>query len=129
MTRYDYIIVGAGIAGCSMAYFLSQHNKKILLLDRNRDFSQTASSAAGGFLSPLLGKPNKFKDLVAQALTFSFDFYKKNFPNELIHKGVLRIPKNEEDKEKFKTYIPYLDFEYSLKEQGCFFLLVLKLKP
>ena len=121
MTQYDYIIVGAGIAGCSIAYFLSQHNKNILLLDRNNDFSQTASSAAGGFLSPLLGKPNEFKELVTQALNFSFEFYKKNFPNELINKGVLRIPKNEEDKEKFKSYIPYIDFEYSLKEEGCFF--------
>ncbi len=121
MNKYDYIIVGAGIAGCSIAYFLSQHKKKILLLDRNADFSQTASSAAGGFLSPLLGKPNDFKDLVTQALNFSFNFYKKNFPDELINKGVLRIPKNEEDKEKFKEYIPYIDFEYSLKEEGCFF--------
>jgi glycine/D-amino acid oxidase-like deaminating enzyme len=121
MKKYDYIIVGAGIAGCSVAYFLSQHNKNILLLDRNKDFTQTASSAAGGFLSPLLGKPNEFKDLVTQALNFSFEFYKKNFPNELINKGVLRIPKNEEDKKKFQEYIPYIDFEYSLKEEGCFF--------
>lgn len=121
MNKYDYIIVGAGIAGCSIAYFLSQHNKKILLLDRNADFSQTASSAAGGFLSPLLGKPNDFKDLVTEALNYSFNFYKTHFSDELINKGVLRIPKNEEDKEKFKEYIPYIDFEYSLKEEGCFF--------
>lgn len=121
MKQYDYIIVGAGIAGCSIAYFLSQHNKNILLLDRNKDFSSTASSAAGGFLSPLLGKPNEFKDLVTTALNYSFNFYKTHFSDELINKGVLRIPKNDEDKEKFEEYIPYMDFEYELKEEGCFF--------
>jgi glycine/D-amino acid oxidase-like deaminating enzyme len=121
MTKFDYIIVGAGIAGCSIAYFLAQHNKKVLLLDRNTDFSQTASSAAGGFLSPLLGKPNDFKDLVTQALNYSFNFYTHNFPEEIINKGVLRIPKNKIDEEKFKEYIPYIDFEYTLTNQGCFF--------
>lgn len=121
MNKYDYIIVGAGIAGCSVAYFLSQNNKKVLLIDRNADFSQTASSAAGGFLSPLLGKPNEFKDLVTQALNYSFNFYKTHFSDELINKGVLRIPKNEIDEEKFKEYIPYMDFEYSLQDKGCFF--------
>lgn len=121
MKNYDYVIVGAGIAGCSVAYFLSLHNKKVLLIDRNKDFTQSASSAAGGFLSPLLGKPNDFKDLVTQALNYSFTFYKNHFPHELINKGVLRIPKNEEDAQKFKEYIPYIDFEYSLKEEGCFF--------
>ncbi|MFA7084574.1 MAG: FAD-dependent oxidoreductase, partial [Arcobacteraceae bacterium] len=90
MKKYDYIIVGAGIAGCCAAYFLTKNNKKVLLIDRNKDFSQSASSAAGGFLSPLLGKPNDFKDLVTQALNFSFNFYKKNFNDELINKGVLR---------------------------------------
>ncbi|MFA6789716.1 MAG: FAD-dependent oxidoreductase, partial [Arcobacteraceae bacterium] len=121
MKSYDYIIVGAGIAGCSVAYFLSLYNKKVLLIDRNKDFTQSASSAAGGFLSPLLGKPNDFKDLVTQALNYSFAFYKNHFPHELINKGVLRIPKNEEDAQKFKEYIPYIDFDYCLKEEGCFF--------
>lgn len=121
MNQYDYVIVGAGIAGCSVAYFLSLHNKKVLLVDRNKAFGQNASSAAGGFLSPLLGKPNAFKDLVTQALNYSFNFYQDHFPNELINKGVLRIPKNEEDAQKFQEYIPYIDFEYTRKEEGCFF--------
>lgn len=50
---YKYVIVGAGIAGCSTAYFLSKYSDSILLIDRNCSLAQGASGAAGAFLSPL----------------------------------------------------------------------------
>ena len=56
--EFDYVIVGAGIAGCSTAYFLSKYSKSILLIDKNEKVAFGASGAAGAFLSPLLGKPN-----------------------------------------------------------------------
>lgn len=34
---YDYIIVGAGPAGLSLAWYLSKHNLKILIIDREKD--------------------------------------------------------------------------------------------
>eukprot|EP01029_Cantina_marsupialis_P003152 TRINITY_DN12970_c2_g1_i1.p1 TRINITY_DN12970_c2_g1~~TRINITY_DN12970_c2_g1_i1.p1 ORF type:complete len:391 (+),score=48.56 TRINITY_DN12970_c2_g1_i1:321-1493(+) len=119
--EFDYIIIGAGIAGCSTAYFLSEYSDSILLIDRNCDVAQGASGAAGAFLSPLLGKPNKFKDLVTKAINFSTDFYLKNIPNEITNCGVVRIPKNEEDEEKFDSYKPYMDFSYEEKDGGYFF--------
>lgn len=121
--KYDFVIVGAGIAGCSIAHFLHKKDKKlkILLVDRNSDVAVGASGTAGGFLSPLLGKPNKFKDLVSTALKFSIDFYKELADEFIINKGVLRIPKNEEDKEKFFSYMPFSDFEYELQDGGAFF--------
>lgn len=121
MKCYDYIVVGAGIAGCSTAYFLQKEGCSVLVVDKLEETSQNASSTAGGFLSPLLGKPNPFKDLVTDALTFSIDFYTTHFPELLIHKGVLRIPKDEADEKKFESYIPHIPFEYELKEKGCFF--------
>lgn len=77
--EFDYVIVGAGIAGCSLAHFLSKYSKSVLLIDKNEDVAFGASGAAGAFLSPLLGKPNKFKDLVTNALSFSMNYYKKYF--------------------------------------------------
>ncbi len=118
---YDYVIIGAGIAGCSTAHFLSKYSKSVLLIDRNSDVAFGASGAAGAFLSPLLGKPNKFKDLVSSALKFSTDFYKENIPEEINNCGVVRIPKNEEDKQKFESYKPYMDFPYKKEEDGYFF--------
>ncbi len=118
---YDYIIIGAGIAGCSTAYFLSKHSKSVLLIDRNCDVAQAASGAAGAFLSPLLGKENKFKELVSKSLKFSTSFYKENIPEEINNCGVVRIPKNEEDRKKFESYKPFMDFPYEEEGEGYFF--------
>jgi glycine/D-amino acid oxidase-like deaminating enzyme len=110
---YDYIIVGGGIAGCSVAFELSKYTKNILLLEKNSDVALEASGAAGAFLSPLLGKPNYFKDLVNDALIFSTAFYKKFFPDFIDNCSTTRIPKDSIDKEKFLSYIPYIQFDFT----------------
>ena len=127
--EFDYVIVGAGIAGCSLAHFLSKYSKSVLLIDKNEDVAFGASGAAGAFLSPLLGKPNKFKDLITKALYFSMDYYKKYFSEDLINCGTCRIPKNQEDEEKFQSYIPYMDFEYKKFEEGYLFEIGSVVKP
>jgi len=129
MKTYDYIIIGAGIAGCNTAFFLSKYSKSILLIDRNSDVSQGASGAAGAFLSPLLGKKNKFKELVSEALKFSTSFYKQNIKDEINNCGVVRIPKNNEDRLKFESYKPYMDFEYKEMEEGYFFEIGSQVNP
>jgi tRNA 5-methylaminomethyl-2-thiouridine biosynthesis bifunctional protein len=121
MQTYDYIIVGAGIAGCSVAYELKKHTQSILLLDKNPDVANGASGAAGAFLSPLLGKPNSFKDLITKALLYSTEFYKKHCSEYIDNCGTTRIPKDEEDRKKFQSYIPYMDFEYKKDGDGYFF--------
>ncbi len=121
MKKYDFIIIGAGISGCSLAYFLSFYSKNILLIDKNSDVAFGASGAAGAFLSPLLGIDNKFKSLVSKSLKFSIDFYKNNFSHLLTNCGTIRIPKNIEDEKKFQNYIPYMDFDFEKKEDGYFF--------
>lgn len=119
MKIYENVIIGAGIAGCSIAHFLKDED--VLLLDRNEDVAFGASGAAGAFLSPLVGKPNAFKDVVTQALKYSVDFYKTHFPENIVDTGVVRIPKNNEDDKKFQSYIPHMDFEFEKKEGGYFF--------
>ncbi len=121
MKRIEYVIIGAGIAGCSLAHFLSKYSNSILLIDRNEDVAFGASGAAGAFLSPLLGKPNSFKDLITKALNFSTEFYKNLGESFINNCGVCRIPKNEEDNDKFESYKPYMDFEYNKMANGYFF--------
>ncbi|MDY3203624.1 MAG: FAD-binding oxidoreductase [Arcobacter sp.] len=121
MKEFDYVVIGAGIAGCSLAHFLKNYSGSILLIDKNEDVAFGASGAAGAFLSPLLGKPNKFKDLVTKSLNFSINYYKEFFSDELINCGTCRIPKNQEDEEKFQSYTPFMDFEYEKFEEGYFF--------
>ena len=121
MKTYKYIIIGGGICGCSIAYELSQNEKDILLLEKNVDVAKGASGAAGAFLSPLLGKPNSFKDLVTKSLKYVTEFYKESFSEFIDNCGTVRIPKDEKDQEKFETYKPYMDFDYTQKDDGYFF--------
>ena len=127
--EYDYVIIGAGIAGCSTAYFLSKYSKSILLIDKNSDVAFGASGAAGAFLSPLLGKPNKFKDLISKSLVFSTQFYKSLGADFISNCGVNRIPKNQEDREKFESYKPYIDFDYEVMDDGYFFEIGSQVNP
>jgi len=118
---YDYIIVGAGIAGSSIAYELKKHSNNILIIEKEDKIAFGASGAAGGLMSPLLGKPNKFKTLVNDALKYSTNFYKSNIPNHINQCGTLRIPKDKNDEKKFKEYIPFIDMPYEIEQGGCFF--------
>ena len=119
---YDYIIVGAGVSGSCIAFELFKHTSNILLIDKLDDVSSGASGAAGAFLSPLLGKPNKFKDLVNKALVYSTQFYTQNTSDSINNCGTVRIPKDDKDKEKFQSYKPFfIEFDYEEKEQGYYF--------
>jgi tRNA U-34 5-methylaminomethyl-2-thiouridine biosynthesis protein MnmC len=118
---YDYIIIGAGVAGCCVAYELNKKTSNILLIEQNSSIASGASGAAGAFLSPLLGKPNEFKDLVNSALIYSTNFYKQNFNQYINNCGTLRIPKDDIAKQQFESYKPYIDFEYEEKNNGYFF--------
>lgn len=121
--HYDFVIIGTGISGCSVVYELSYKNKKlnILLVDEKNDVAQGASGAAGAFLSPLLGKPNDFKDLVTKSLKYTINLYKEKFADCINNCGTTRIPKNKIDQEKFQEYIPYMDFEFKKDGDGYFF--------
>jgi tRNA 5-methylaminomethyl-2-thiouridine biosynthesis bifunctional protein len=117
---YEHIVIGSGISGASIAYHLNKYTTNILILEKENDIAQKASGAAGGFLSPLLGKPNKFKDLVNNAFVFSTSFYKENLSTLINQCGTLRLAKNKNDEIKFKEYADFIDFQYT-KEQGGYY--------
>ena len=119
MKTYDYIIIGSGIAGACISYELKDED--VLLIDKNESFALGASGAAGAFLNPLLGKNNNFKELVNKSLIYANDFYKRVCPKSYFNKGVLRIPKNEEDRKKFISYEESNEFDYIQKDEGYFF--------
>jgi tRNA 5-methylaminomethyl-2-thiouridine biosynthesis bifunctional protein len=120
---YDTIVVGAGIAGCSVAYFLKQKNQKVLLIDK-AEIASGGSGAAGAFLSPKIGVSSPLKDLTDEAFNFTIDFYEKNFPHCYHKTGVIRVPKDEIDASKTSKYSKFHNAKYEeltpleIKEHG-----------
>ena len=108
---YDVIIIGAGIAGVSVAYWLKKFNQKVLLVDKT-SLLAGASGAAGAFLSPRLGKGGDLQRITNEAYLFALDFYSKTVPEGFFQKGLLRIPKDEEDAKKFEVFKEYLDLPF-----------------
>jgi len=109
---YDTVIIGAGIAGCCTAFALQQKGQKVLLVDRSSVPASGGSGAAGAFVSPKIGKGSPLQTLTNEAYEYAKDFYLKYFPEHFSQTGVIRIPKDAEDAEKFKLYEPFNDSRY-----------------
>jgi glycine oxidase len=54
MKEVDYIIVGQGLAGTLLAYFLEKEGKKVFLIDPGEE--GTATKVAAGIINPITGR-------------------------------------------------------------------------
>ena len=108
---YDTIIIGAGIAGAAIAHTLTQQNQKVLVLDKN-GIASGGSGAAGAFVSPKIGKGSPLQTLTNEAFTYAKAFYLATCPKYFHQTGVIRIPKDEVDAQKFSEYEKFNDTEY-----------------
>ena len=77
---YDVAVIGAGINGCSVAYFLAKSGKRVALFDKE-GIAAGGSGAAGAFISPKFSKGGELKELMEKSYLFSLDFYSQNFPS------------------------------------------------
>lgn len=57
MKQTEYLIIGAGIVGCTAAYFLAKQNKKVMVVDRTYPCNEASGVNAGGL--ELLQQPPK----------------------------------------------------------------------
>ncbi len=102
MKIYDFLIIGAGSAGCNIAYYLQKKDKAVAVADAE-GIAGGGSGAAGAFLSPLAGKENLYNTFINNALEFSLKFYEELSPNAIVKKGVLRIANENFDNNKLET--------------------------
>ena len=109
---YDTIIIGAGIAGCCAAFALQQQGQCVLLVDRSSTAATGGSGAAGAFVSPKIGKGGPLQALTNEAFGYAKEFYLTHFPDYFHQSGVIRIPKDGEDAEKFALYEPHNEAHY-----------------
>ena len=108
---YDSIIIGAGIAGASTAYALTQKGQNVLVLDK-KGIASGGSGAAGAFVSPKIGKGSPLQTLTNEAFEYAKDFYLTTSPSLFHQTGVIRIPKDEADAKKFSEYEPFNENRY-----------------
>jgi len=109
---FDTIIIGAGIAGCCTAFALQKKGQKVLLVDRSAVAASGGSGAAGAFVSPKIGKGSPLQKLTNEAYEYAKNFYLDYFPDYFHQTGVIRIPKDAEDAEKFHLYEPFNESTY-----------------
>jgi tRNA 5-methylaminomethyl-2-thiouridine biosynthesis bifunctional protein len=91
---YDFIVVGGGIAGASISYFLKKYGFSVLILEA-KSLGYGGSGAAGAFLNWKLDKDGELASLTNSAIDFSLLLYSKYFPNN-IHKTPLNLHINDE---------------------------------
>ena len=58
-SRSEVLIIGAGIAGCSLAYYLAERGVGVTLLDEGERQPQGASAVAAALLNPYRGRSGK----------------------------------------------------------------------
>src|SRR5919199_2479480 len=66
----DVVVVGGGVIGCAVAYYLARAGARVAVLERDR-IAAEASSAAAGMLAPLAedGAAGPFLDLTLASLS------------------------------------------------------------
>ncbi len=115
--KVDYIIVGGGIAGCTLAYHLVQLNKSVIIYDKPN--SQSASRVAAGLYNPITGR-KMIKTWKADLLfPYLNKFYKEveAHANQrfLIEKEIYRPFHSVEEQNEWmsrsvdESYIPYIN--------------------
>jgi (S)-2-hydroxyglutarate dehydrogenase len=110
-THYNIAIIGGGILGTSIAYFLSSIcNLKVLLIEQEKKVAFHASSRNTGRVhAPFLYDPLK-KKLFAKAASIGYEmWYKYSNNKRLLFKqdGVLEVATDERGIDRLQKYIEW----------------------
>jgi glycine oxidase len=91
--NYDFIVVGHGIAGATLAYTLRKQGQQVLVIDEPK--ANSASRVAAGLVNPVAGKRFAKSWLVDTLLPFANAFYDEleaRFQKQLFfHKPIYKI--------------------------------------
>ncbi len=71
--QVDYIIVGQGICGTFLSYYLHKAGKKVLVIDESNPY--TASKAASGIINPVTGRRVVSTWMIEELMAFAKQAY------------------------------------------------------
>ncbi len=116
---HDLIIVGAGLAGSILAWKLTEHGKKMLVI--NDPATPSASRAAAGLINPVTGQRLVLQNNIEELLAAAHQFYHElegKFDIKLLHeKRMLRLFRSERERSSWEkrrseeSYRPFIDSE------------------
>lgn len=114
--KVDYIIVGQGLAGSMLAYFLEKANKSFMIIDEHK--GETSSIKATGLINPITGRRFVKSWKIDELIPFAEETYKTletKFNVDLLSKTkVHRIVQNIEQQndwaaktqeDRYKNYL------------------------
>ena len=100
---FDYVIIGAGISGSTLAHFLSVAGETVALVDK-AGIAGGASGAAGAFLAPKVAKGGYLLELVNKSFIYALGFYEKFAPELLTKHGLLHSASQDFEKSRFTHF-------------------------
>ena len=116
---YDYIIVGQGIAGSMLSWFLTKANQKVLVIDKYNPSS--ASNIASGISNPITGRKFVKTWLVDEIFPFAEKTYREFeelFQEEFFHSvSIVKLFDSIKGQNDWSArcaspeYLPYLNNE------------------
>lgn len=111
VTHYDITIIGGGILGTSLAYFLSSLcNLKVLLIEQEKNVAfHTSSRNTGKIHAPFLYDPVK-KKLSAKAASMGYGMWHKYSDNKRIffkQDGVLEVATDQKSIDRLHKYMEW----------------------
>lgn len=111
------LIIGAGIAGSSIAYRLAQHGWSIDILDKRPSAGLEASGNHCGVVAPLITQPNiPLGQMYMSAFLQSLSFYKEVVEYEGKFQGVKHYAHNKAFEKRWKTWNELENSLFTCKE-------------
>jgi glycine/D-amino acid oxidase-like deaminating enzyme len=100
----DYLVIGQGLCGTFLSYYLKQAGKKVIVIDESNPF--TASKVASGVINPVTGRRIVRTWRIEELLPFALDAYTKpgnEFGQSLVKKcSLLDFHPSQQMKEAFE---------------------------
>src|SRR5690242_15495930 len=69
----DYLIVGQGICGTLLSWFLHREGKTFLVIDENSD--RASSKIAAGIINPVTGRRYAYAWMIDEVMPFAMQVY------------------------------------------------------